>query len=173
MSYEFKFEDRLSTIHPIFRHRRVDLVIDGVVVSATLEPGDEPNHQVVVVDGHREPVWIASSIDSVFLHFRGRSFQVDAVNTLERVREEMESTGGADNIVAPMPGTLIDVLVSPDQAVKKGQALLTIESMKLQTSMKAPNDSTIREVRFKAGQTFERGAVLVVLESQSDGEPRE
>jgi biotin carboxyl carrier protein len=48
--------------------------------------------------------------------------------------------------------------------VSKGQTLLVMESMKMETTLVAPRDGVVATVRFEKGQTFERDAVLLTLE---------
>ena len=55
------------------------------------------------------------------------------------------SASGNDEVLAPMPGTILDVMVSPDQKVKKGDSLLVLNAMKMENVIKAPGDGTVKE----------------------------
>ena len=63
-----------------------------------------------------------------------------------------------------MPGAVIAVSVEPGATVRRGQALLLIESMKMETTIVAPCDGTVQAVHVTIGQTFDRDAPLVTLE---------
>ena len=65
-----------------------------------------------------------------------------------------------------MPGTVIDILVKKGDAVTKGQTLLVIESMKMQTGILSARDGIVAEVPLAKGQTFDKGALLVRLEPE-------
>ena len=60
------------------------------------------------------------------------------------------------------------LLVGPGQAVKQGDALLVIESMKLQMTIAATLDGQVAELPLAAGQTFQRNNLLVRLQAAAD-----
>jgi biotin carboxyl carrier protein len=65
---------------------------------------------------------------------------------------------------APMPGSLVVIHARPGQKVAKGEALLVMESMKMETTLSAPRDGVVAAVHLATGQTFDRDAVLLTLE---------
>ena len=71
---------------------------------------------------------------------------------------------GGKKVVSPLPGSVIKVLVAEGQAVKKGDTLLTLESMKMENTIAAECDGTVKQVAVKAGQTVMQDDLLVVLE---------
>lgn len=74
-------------------------------------------------------------------------------------------TGAAGSVVvkAPMPGTVVNVVVSAGQAVKAGDDLVFIEAMKMETPVKAPQDGTVATVDVTKGESVDSGKVLVTL----------
>ena len=66
-------------------------------------------------------------------------------------------------IKAPMPGTVVNVVVSAGQAVKAGDDLVFIEAMKMETPVKAPQDGTVATVDVAKGESVDSGKVLVTL----------
>ena len=70
---------------------------------------------------------------------------------------------GGKKVVSPLPGSVIKVLVAEGQAVKKGDTLLTLESMKMENAIAAECDGTVKQVAVKAGQTVMQDDLLVVL----------
>ncbi len=75
-----------------------------------------------------------------------------------------DEAGRAGSTVAPMPGTVLRVLVETDQEVAAGQPLLTIEAMKMEHQIVAPTAGTVREILVVAGQQLDHGQPLVVVE---------
>ena len=73
--------------------------------------------------------------------------------------------GAAGSVVisAPMPGTIVNVTVSAGQAVKKGDDLVFIEAMKMETPVKAPQDGTVATVDVAKGESVDSGKVLLTL----------
>jgi len=66
-------------------------------------------------------------------------------------------------IVAPMPGKILQVLVQAGDTVQAGDGLIILEAMKMETRLGADAAATVAEVRVEAGDTVDGGQVLVVL----------
>jgi acetyl-CoA/propionyl-CoA carboxylase biotin carboxyl carrier protein len=66
-------------------------------------------------------------------------------------------------ILAPMQGTIVKVLVAEGDEVEAGQALLVLEAMKMENHINAESGGTVNEVRVQAGDTVGTGDVLVVI----------
>jgi propionyl-CoA carboxylase alpha chain len=60
-----------------------------------------------------------------------------------------------------MPGLVVQVAVKKGDRVFKGQNLLILESMKMESGVASPVDGVVAEVRVTAGQTVEAGEVLI------------
>ncbi len=71
---------------------------------------------------------------------------------------------GGMQVKSPLPGSIIKVLVSVGQAVKKGDTLLTLESMKMENTVAAECDGTVKQVAVQPGQNVMQDDLLVVLE---------
>ena len=67
-------------------------------------------------------------------------------------------------IKAPLPGTIITVLVKPGDKVAMGQKLLTMEAMKMENNVLSEKDGVVRVVLVKPGQTVAQNEVLVEIE---------
>lgn len=70
---------------------------------------------------------------------------------------------GGKKVVSPLPGSIIKVAVSEGQAVKKGDLLLTLESMKMENQVLAECDGTVTKIAVSAGQNVMQDDLLVVL----------
>lgn len=70
---------------------------------------------------------------------------------------------GGTKITSPLPGSVIKVLVSEGQAVKKGDTLLTLESMKMENAIMAECDGTVSKIAVTAGQNVMQDDLLVVI----------
>jgi 3-methylcrotonyl-CoA carboxylase alpha subunit len=74
------------------------------------------------------------------------------------------SSGAAHGVTAPMPATVVKVLVAPGDSVKKGDTLLVLEAMKMELPIRAPGDATVKVVCCHAGEMVAADAVLVEFE---------
>ena len=66
-------------------------------------------------------------------------------------------------VKSPLPGSVIKVLVSEGQAVKKGDTLLTLESMKMENAIMAEADGTVKQIAVTPGQNVMQDDLLIVL----------
>lgn len=111
------------------------------------------------------PAMVVARGDDVFVHLDGEAWQLRYEHPLERLAQQAHG-GAEDSIRAPMPGSLVAVHARPGQKVAKGEALLVMESMKMETTLTAARDGVVAQVHFAPGQTFDRDAVLVTLEAK-------
>ncbi len=72
--------------------------------------------------------------------------------------------GRASTVTAPMPGTVISLLVGPGDSVRARQPLVVLEAMKMETPLSSPYDAVVRAVHVAEGDRVAGGAVLVELE---------
>jgi acetyl/propionyl-CoA carboxylase alpha subunit len=172
VGYDFRLEDRDARVVPHRAGTSLELEIDGVVVRAALERGPGEGEFVLVVDGRREPLFLANQGDVHFLHWRGRTHRLEAWNALERVRAQSVRAGGVEEIRAPMPGVVVSIAAEVGRIVETGELLLTIESMKLQTAITASHPARVAEICVATGESFDQGKLLVRLEKPGEaGEP--
>ncbi len=69
-------------------------------------------------------------------------------------------------LTAPMPGKVSQVLTKPGSRVKRGQALMVLEAMKMEHTIAAPADGTIERVNFASGDLVSEGAELIALNAE-------
>jgi biotin carboxyl carrier protein len=116
-------------------------------------------------DGAAHGVVVATEGDLVHIHLDGETHTVRYTDPVKR--HGAHGAGSADDVAeAPMPGTVIAVNAAPGQTIVRGDTLLVIESMKLETAIKAWRDGVVAAVNVAPGQTFDRGAPLVALEPE-------
>jgi biotin carboxyl carrier protein len=71
--------------------------------------------------------------------------------------------GSASNIVAPLPGRVIEIFATKGDTVKKGQPVCIIEAMKMQNEICAPTDGTVSDIQVTPGDTVDNGTLLMKL----------
>jgi len=77
-------------------------------------------------------------------------------------RRQAES-GNVNHVGAPMPGTVATVAVIAGERVVRGDVLVTIEAMKMETSLRADRDATVGEIVTKPGELVDAKDLLLVL----------
>jgi acetyl/propionyl-CoA carboxylase alpha subunit len=103
-----------------------------------------------------------------FVTFRGRRLPVIVESWRERTLAEARAAeageGGPVEIRSTLPGLVVSVKVVAGAQVAAGDALLTIEAMKMQNEVWAPRDGIIGQVAVEAGQPVAAGVLLLRLE---------
>jgi biotin carboxyl carrier protein len=70
---------------------------------------------------------------------------------------------GRQQIIAPMPGKIIRVLVKAGESVATGQGLLVVEAMKMQNEIRSPRSGTVERLSVVEGQAVNAGEVVAVV----------
>lgn len=110
-------------------------------------------------EGHRRSVRVLEEDGTHHASVAGRSLVlVETPRFPERTAES-----AADGAFAPMPGTIVKVLVAEGDTVKSGQPLVIMEAMKMEHSIGAPHDGIVGEVRVREGEQVSEGHVVVVV----------
>jgi biotin carboxyl carrier protein len=100
------------------------------------------------------------------VHINGRAVRVSFVDHARRSGTGAGSSAASavKDVVAPMPGRIVKVLVKAGDRVAAGQGLVVVEAMKMENELRAPREGTVVAVRVSEGMSVEANAVLVVVE---------
>ncbi len=69
-----------------------------------------------------------------------------------------------NDIKAPMPGMVLHVMVENGQTIKKGDAIVVLEAMKMENILKSPADGIIRKIHVTMGDKVEKNQIMVNLD---------
>ncbi len=99
---------------------------------------------------------------------RGRRIPVTVRSHRERLMADAQVAGGTHagpvDIRASLPGLVVAVGPAAGSEVAEGEALITIEAMKMQNEVRAPRAGRVMEVAVSAGQPVAAGTLLLRLE---------
>lgn len=161
MPMHLTLEGEQHEIQIVQRRPRLRLRVDGREYEIDGAEHDATGR--VTIDG--ESVAFARALvggqrETCFVRLDGRTLEVGLIDP----RDEL--VGGdisRDEVHAPMPGAVISVHKSPGEAVARGETIVTIESMKLQTALTAPRDGHVLEILRAAGEKFDKDELLARL----------
>lgn len=80
---------------------------------------------------------------------------------LDQLGMTMDSASKDNDVKAPMPGRILDVLVSEGKPVSAGDSLIVLEAMKMENVIKSPRDGTIKAINVSANESVEKNTVLL------------
>jgi 3-methylcrotonyl-CoA carboxylase alpha subunit len=135
--YSMRFDDQCSLVH-------------GVLDAA----GD----MIATIDGHRVCADVVEENSTVHVFYNGARYSYTLFNPLAlHVAESTEES----SLLAPMPGRVVALRVLPGEPVEKGTALLTLEAMKMEYTVKAPAAGSVNEFLCAEGDQVAEGVLLL------------
>jgi biotin carboxyl carrier protein len=133
--------------------------IDGEEISATLEPLTDGS-AMLAVGGRRFHISGMKRARSILVAAGPMSAEYQIVETRRGARH----TGLTAPIVdAPMPGTVLKILVSEGAKVATNDPLIVLEAMKTETTLSAESPAVIKRICVQVGQRVDHGATLIEL----------
>ena len=113
------------------------------------------------IDGTRQRLRAIRRGETLYLQWRGELHAITRFDPIAAVEASHAQHGG---LSAPMNGSIVRVLVEPGQTVEAGAALVVLEAMKMEHSIRAPEAGTVKALYCREGEMVSEGAVLVELE---------
>ncbi len=136
---------RVVTPHFEFYRRRIKLTIDD-------------QNQYFHLQYRENFIWVA---------FCGitRTFEIYTPSEWELVKHMPTAIHAKkdDTLFSPMPGLILNIEVNKGEWVYRGQDLVTIESMKMESGVSSPCDGEVKEIHVRTGQTVETGDVMITF----------
>ena len=132
------------------------LAVDTPDVSISRD--DQHGRLRVEIAGAPRRVHVTKRGDDWGIHLDGR---IHGVRMHEPGSAEAKSAEGG--LSAPMPGTILEILVKQGQRVLEGQALMVMEAMKMEHRIQAPRAGEITRLHYLVGDRVELGAILVEI----------
>lgn len=160
MSFSILLDGVSHRVDIVARRPHLTLRIDGRLYAIHACDEGRAGASEIVIDGENIGVTRGFSGEAQFVRVGGRTFEA-RVDTFEG--SGAGGGAGQDAIKAPMPGAVVRIHKLPGDAVTRGEAVVTIESMKLQTTLAAPRDGVIEALFCEEGGAFEKDAVVARL----------
>ncbi|MCR6500953.1 acetyl/propionyl/methylcrotonyl-CoA carboxylase subunit alpha [Shinella sp. CPCC 101442] len=114
-------------------------------------------------DDHTVPATVHRDRADIAVFFGGHGH---AFSIAQEAGHHGEAATGGDRLVAPMPGLVRIVSTEPGARVAKGDALVTMEAMKMELVLAAPRDGVVAIVPVAVGDQVAEGALLLSLEPE-------
>ena len=120
-----------------------------------------PEQLILEKDGVQRRHLAIRREDTLYLYWEGELHRVTRFDPVIAAGSGHDSQGG---LSAPMNGSVVRILVTPGQTVAAGAALVVLEAMKMEHSLRAPRDGVVKSLFCQEGDMVKEGSVLVALE---------
>ncbi|MNJ91328.1 2-oxoglutarate carboxylase large subunit [compost metagenome] len=119
------------------------------------------------INGVDHPVQAQVLKGTLWVHANGRTFTMDA-GSGRKSRKKAGAGGSSDQIVSPMPGKITKILVKQGDVVQPGQAVLVMEAMKMEYTLKADIAGSIEQITCATGDQVVLGKALVKIKASAE-----
>jgi biotin carboxyl carrier protein len=142
---------------------RVTFTVDGRLIEADAIQISRGAYSVLI-GGRSLDVTAEETSGGLLLRAKDREFHVEIIDprSWRRRRGAGIELEGRQQLIAPMPGKIVRVLVAAGQQVQAGQGLLVIEAMKMQNEIRSPKSGTVEKLA-REGQTVNAGEILAIV----------
>ena len=162
MKYEIRIGGKPRVVELTRNSEKLKISLDGKMLDVDAVE-IATNTFSILIEGESYEVRVAPMPDgSLVLHTGLAEYvaEVDDPRAWRGRRHGALEAEGRQQIVAPMPGKIVRLLVQAEDAVKVGQGLLVVEAMKMQNEIRSPKSGRVEKFFVKEGQAVNAGEVL-------------
>jgi biotin carboxyl carrier protein len=164
MKYETEIEGRQVAVELNEREGQVSAVVEERRYEVSVLRPEQGVYLIFDGDSVYEArVW-SSEAGSLSIKLRDRVFDAKVVDRKHRRGAIDHGIEGRQQLVAPMPGKVVRVLVGAGDEVASGQGVAVVEAMKMQNEIKSPRAGRVVEIRVVEGATVNANQVLATIE---------
>ena len=166
MKFDVQISGKTYTVDLQRESDRWQISLDGVALNADAVE-ISPNVFSVLLNGESYEVRLATAGDGrLTLQTRHHEFVAEVVDprAWRGRRHGAVEAKGRQQIVAPMPGKVVRLLVKAGDKVEAGQGLLVVEAMKMQNEVRSPKTGTVERLLAKVGEPVNAGEVLAWID---------
>jgi len=148
--------------------RKGTLNIDGASVMVAFESLLQGYYRIVL-DGQPYRIWVDRGRGVKHIFVEGDGFTVEHFAPRAAGRTGLQTMEeGPGEVTPPMPSVVVRILVKEGDRVEKGQGLVVVTAMKMETTLKAPYGGIVSKVNTEPEAKVMPGDILVEIEEQED-----
>jgi len=164
MKLKIELAARTRTLEFARDGRRLTAMLDGRALEAdALEVG--PGIYSILIDGASFEAQVESAADGLTVAIGGLRIPLRVLDPRQWQgrRSGSVEAEGRQQIVAPMPGKVVRILVAQGEKVDSGQGILVVEAMKMQNEIRSPKTGMVERLAVTEGQAVNAGEVVAVV----------
>jgi biotin carboxyl carrier protein len=124
---------------------------------------DKMKNYTITVNGNVYDVTVEEAAEGAVAAPTPRAAAPKAAPKAAPAKKAAAGAAGSVKVTAPMPGKILAIKADAGKAVKKGEAILVLEAMKMENEIVAPQDGTVASINTSVGASVEAGEVLATL----------
>ena len=117
---------------------------------------------------HIEVLKVDYNAKTFDIKIRNNKYSLEIRDDLDELLHQMGmgnlNTVKINEIKAPMPGLVLNVMIEEGTKVEKGDNLLVLEAMKMENNIKSPTDGIVKSIHCEKGRAVEKNEVMIVFE---------
>lgn len=164
MKYEAEIDGQTVNLELEEKDGRLSVVIEKRPYEIEVVRPEPGVYQLFVGDKIYEARVSSSDNDALKVNLRGKLFTASIIDRKHRRPGAEHSDESQKQLVAPMPGKVVRVLLNPNDEVSAGQGVVIVEAMKMQNEIKSPKAGRLSEVRVAEGDTVSANQILAIVE---------
>lgn len=126
------------------------------------------DHQLhLMVDGAATSAFVTGGMDEKTVLIEGVPYPVQNEDVLAQAASKRKGPRAIpQHVTPPMPSVVVRIMVSPGDAVRKGDGVVVVMAMKMESTLSAPHDGRVRTVNVAVGDKVMPGQILVDIEKE-------
>lgn len=141
------------------------VTIAGVEYRVRYQALDD-HHFHLLVDGRSIQVFVAPGEPASHVFIDGAEYRVRPEDPAPSRKNRVRSEETSGEVTPPMPAVVVRILVREGEEVSRGQGLVVVSAMKMETTLKAPYDGTVRKIQTSLQAKVMPGERLVEIEGR-------
>ena len=132
------------------------------------------NELHLMVNGRSVNVYVSNGLDGKTIMFGGKAYQVQDADNVSKSPKKKAGLDGGPSVVTPtMPAVVIAVNVKEGDRVEKGQGVVVVAAMKMETTLNAPYSGVVSKVNVAENDKVMPGDILVDIDEIKAEKPSE
>ena len=164
MIFDIDLAGKKHRVEAATRGEREQWAIDGRALEADAVEVS-PGVYSILIDGKSYEVRVEPFASKLRVTTAGREIEASVRDPREwqRGRHGSAETEGRQQILAPMPGKVVRLLVATGDAVQAGQGIVVVEAMKMQNEIRSPKSGTVERLAVIEGQAVNAGETVAII----------
>jgi acetyl/propionyl-CoA carboxylase alpha subunit len=123
------------------------------------------DHQVLLqVGGRTVRAYVAGGASGKYVFIEGGVYEVEELDQARKRKKRADRDETPGEVTPPMPAVVVRILVQEGESVVKGQGLVVVSAMKMETTLKAPFDGLVKKINTALQAKVMPGERLVEIE---------